>query len=332
MLKKMFSRTLLCTAIATAGLIGAGIASAAQTLRIVGNFPNDHTSSVAMEQFKAEVEKNSKGELKIAVFPAMQLGGAQENVDQVRSGAVFLTWISTAYLSRTVPELSVLSLPFRFENREQAFGVIDGPVGEQISAKLADKGFAALGYMELGSRHLTNNVRPVKSLDDLKGLKIRLQPDETHLSTFRAMGANPVTMDIKEVYSALQQGVLDGQENPYAVTRDRNFNQVQKYVSDTGHFFDFVVVTANKKKLDALSPELRQVVIDAIANAVASQRANAASEDAKALADLQARGVQFDAVTPEFREAMKQATAGIVDTVKAKAGAELVDAVLNATR
>lgn len=328
---KTLSRTLLCTTVA-AGLMGAGIATAAQTLRIVGNFPNDHTSSVAMEQFKAEVEQKSNGELKVAVFPAMQLGGAQENVDQVRSGAVFLTWISTAYLSRTVPELSVLALPFQFENREQAFKVIDGPVGEKISTKLGEKGFAALGYMELGSRHLTNNVRPVKSLDDLKGLKIRLQPDETHLATFRAMGANPITMDIKEVYSALQQGVLDGQENPYAVTRDRNFDQVQKFVSDTGHFFDFIVVIANKKKLDGLSPELRQVVLDAISNAVALQRTNAASEDAKALADLQARGMQFDAVTPAFRDAMKKATAGIVDTVKAKVGAELVDAVLNETR
>lgn len=329
---KLFSRRLLCTAIATAGLMTATAATAAQTLRIVGNFPSDHTSSVAMEQFKAEVEEKSKGELKVALFPAMQLGGAQENVDQVRSGAVFLTWISTAYLSRTVPELAVLSLPFQFENREQAFKVIDGPVGEQIAAKLADKGFATMGFMELGPRHLTNNVRPVTSMDDLKGLKIRLQPDETHLATFRALGANPVTMDIKEVYSALQQGVLDGQENPFAVTRDRNFNQVQKHVSDTGHFFDFIIVAANKKKLEGLSPELQAVVKEAVANAVALQRASAAEADLKALEDLQARGVQFSAVSPEFRAAMKAATSGIVDTVKAKVGADLVDAVVNAER
>ncbi len=326
-------RSLICGALLGTGLLTAASATlAAETLRIVGNFPANHSSSVAMEQFKLDVEQASKGELKVAVFPAMQLGGAQENVDQVRAGAVFLTWISTAYLSRTVPELSALSLPFLFADRDHAFRVIDGPVGNLMSDKLGAKGFAALGYMELGPRHLTNNVRPVKSLADLKGLKIRLQPDETHLATFRALGANPTTMDIKEVYSALQQGVLDGQENPFAVTRDRNFNQVQKYIADTGHFFDFVVVIANKKKLDALRPELRQVVVDAMAKAVATQRARAAEEDLAALADLRARGMQFDAVTPAFRDELKKASAGVVDAVKAKVGAELVDAVLSQSR
>ncbi len=326
-------RSLICGALFAAGLATTTSASvAAETLRIVGNFPASHTSSIVMEQFKAEVEKASGGELKVDVFPAMQLGGAQENVDQVRSGAVFLTWISTAYLSRTVPELSALSLPFAFPDRSHAFRVIDGPVGQRLSEKLAAKGFVALGYMELGPRHLTNNVRPIKSLADLKGLKIRLQPDETHLATLRALGANPTTMDIKEVYSALQQGVLDGQENPFAVTRDRNFNQVQKYISDTGHFFDFVVVVANKKKLEALKPAMRKIVTDAAARAVTTQRAIAADEDSKALADLQSRGMQFDAVSDALRSEMKKVSAPVIDTVKAKVGAELVDSVLGQAR
>lgn len=320
--------TLFAAALAAA----AAPVAAAETLRIVGNFPTSHTSSIAMEQFKTEVEKASRGELKVDAFPAMQLGGAQENVDQVRSGAVFLTWISTAYLSRTVPELSALSLPFAFADRAHAFQVIDGPVGQRLSEKLGAKGFAALGYMELGPRHLTNNVRPVKSLADMKGLKIRLQPDETHLATLRALGANPTTMDIKEVYSALQQGVLDGQENPFAVIRDRNFNQVQKYISDTGHFFDFIVVVANKKKLDALKPEMRKIVTDALTRAVMAQRAMAAEEDGKALAELKSRGMQFDPVSEAFRNEMKKASAPVIDTVKAKVGAELVNSVLGQAR
>jgi tripartite ATP-independent transporter DctP family solute receptor len=326
-------RSLIRRALLGACFLSAGAAvQAAETLRIVGNFPTSHTSSIAMEQFESEVEKNSAGDLKVDVFPAMQLGGAQENVDQVRSGAVFLTWLSTAYLSRTVPELSALSLPFLFADRSHAFKVIDGPVGKLMSDKLAAKGFVALGFMELGPRHLTNKVRPVKSLADLEGLKIRLQPDETHLATFRALGANPTTMDIKEVYSALQQGVLDGQENPFAVIRDRNFDQVQKYVSDTGHFFDFIVVVANKRKFEALEPGMRKVVTDAMARAVAAQRASASEEDSKALADLRSRGMQFDAVSPAFREEMKKASASVVDTVKAKVGAELVDQVTSQAR
>lgn len=327
---------LRCTAAAATAaslLLAIAPASARDTLRVVGNFPTTHSSSVAMTQFESQVEKASGGQLKVDVFPAMQLGGAQENVDQVRSGTVFLTWISTAYLSRTVPELSVLSIPFLNETREDAFRMIDGKVGQVLSEKLAAKGFVPLGYMELGARQLTNNVRPVKTLADLNGLKIRLQPDETHLATFRALGANPTTMDIKEVYSALQQGVLDGEENPFAVIRDRNFDQVQKYVSDTGHFFDFIVLVANKRKFEALAPELQKVVREAAARAVDAQRQDAAQEDRVALEDLRKRGMQFDPVSDEFRAEMRKATAGIVDSVRKKAGNDLVDtAIASAAR
>jgi tripartite ATP-independent transporter DctP family solute receptor len=200
-------------AIAVAAALGAGPA-AAQQLRIASNFPTQHTSSVAMEQFKAGVEAATKKELGVDLFPAMQLGGAQENVDQTRSGAIFGTVIGAAFLSRTAPEISALSVPFLFTDRKQAFRVVDGKVGKLIADRLEAKGFHLLGFMELGARHTTNNVRPIRTLADFRGLKIRLQPDDIHLATFRALGANPVAMDIKEVYSALQQGVLDGQENP----------------------------------------------------------------------------------------------------------------------
>lgn len=307
-------------------------ASAQEKLRIVGNFPANHTSSVAMEQFKADVERTTNKAVTFDHFPAMQLGGAQENVDQVRSGVVFLTYLSQAFLSRTVPELQSLSIPFLFTDRAQAFRVVDGKVGTLLSEKLAEKGFVALGFMELGQRHLTNNTRPIKSLADLKGLKIRLQPDETHLATFRALGANPTTMDIKELYSALQQGVLDGQENPYAVILDRSLYQVQKYLSDTGHFFDFIVVVANKKKFDALTPEHQKAIRDAMRNAVASQRAKAAEADLAALEELKKKGMQFDPVSPQFRAEMQKATAGIVDGLKKKIGSDLIDSVVSAAK
>ena len=126
--------------------------------------------------------------------------------------------------------------------------------------------------------------------------------------------------------------MLDGEENPYAVIRDRNFDQVQKYVADTGHFFDFIVVVANKRKLEGLDPKLRKVVADAMTKAVAAQRSMAADEDAKALADLRGRGMQFDAVSPEFRAEMRKASASVVDGVKSKIGAELVDQVLQQAR
>lgn len=318
-------RTLTTAALTLA--IGSG-SVAAQQLRIASNFPTQHTSSVAMEQFKAEVEAATGKAVGVDLFPAMQLGGAQENVDQVRSGAIFGTVIGAAFLSRTVPEISALSVPFLFTDRKQAFRVVDGRVGELIARKLGDKGFLHLGFMELGSRNLTNNTRPIRTLADFKGLKIRLQPDDIHLATFRALGANPVAMDIKEVYSALQQVVLDGQENPYAVIRDRNFNQVQKYLTATSHFFDFILVAANKKRFEALTSGQQKAVRAAMQKAVARQRADAEKADTESLEDLKQRGMQYEAPSPQLVEQMRKATAGVVDLLKKKVDPKLVEEVL----
>ena len=315
--------------IALALVVGA---AQAQQLRIASNFPTQHSSSVAMEQFKADAEAATKKALTVDLFPAMQLGGAQENVDQTRSGAIFGTVIGAAFLSRTVPEISALSVPFLFTERKQAFRVVDGKVGGLIAHKLADKGFLLLGFMELGARHTTNNTRPIRSLADFKGLKIRLQPDDIHLATFRALGANPVAMDIKEVYSALQQGVLDGQENPYAVIRDRNFNQVQKYLTGTSHFFDFILVAANKKRFDGLKPEAQRQILDSMKKAVARQRADAEKADAESLEELKKRGMQFEAPSPQLVADMRKATAGVLDLLKKKVDPKLVDDVLAAAR
>jgi tripartite ATP-independent transporter DctP family solute receptor len=304
----------------------------AQQLRIASNFPAQHTSTVAMEQFKAGVEAATKKEITVDLFPGMQLGGAQENVDQTRSGAIFGTVIGAAFLSRTVPEISALSVPFLFTDRKQAFAVVDGTVGELIARKLAEKGFLLLGFMELGARHVTNNTRPIRSLEDFRGLKIRLQPDDIHLATFRALGANPVAMDIKEVYSALQQGVLDGQENPYAVIRDRNFNQVQKYLTATGHFFDFILVVANKRRFDSLKPEHQSAIRAAMRKAVAKQRADAEKADLDALEELRKRGMQFETPSAQLLADMRKATAGVVDLLKKKVDPKLVDQVLAAAK
>lgn len=325
-------RPLTLIAAAAVGLAAATPVSAAEQLRIAGNFAVDHSSSKAMEIFKKELAAASGGDVVAELFPAMQLGGAKENVDQVRSGAIFATWIGIAYLSRTVKELEAVSLPFIFDNREAAFRVIDGKVGDLLNQKLADKGYTALGYMELGSRNVTNNVRPIKTLADFKGLKIRLQPNETHLATFRAIGANPVSMGIKEVYSALQQGVLDGQENPFSIIATRRFNEVQKHLSDSGHFFDFIIVVANKKKYDALSDKQKAAIKTAMGKAVTWQRAKAAEEDTASRALLAKRGMTFTPLPAETRAALRKATAGVVDTVKARLGTELIDAVLAAVK
>ena len=281
-----------------------------------------------METFKAELARLSKGTLSADLFPGMQLGGAQENVQAVRAGTIFATWIGVAFVSRLVPEVEAVSLPFVFQGREQAMRVIDGPVGDLIEQKLGAKGFTALGWMELGARHVTNSKRPLKTLEDFKGLKIRMQPNQTHLATFRALGANPVAMDVKELYSALQQGVVDGQENPYPIIHANRYFEVQKYLSDTGHFFDFIILIANKQMLDGLTAEKKAAVRESARAAVDEQRKMAAAAEAATLADLKAKGMQLDPVPAELRAALRKASAGVIDDVRKRVGAELVDKVL----
>jgi len=320
-----FTRKLL---IGVAMLVLAAPAVAQEKIRVAGNFATEHSSSVAMEQvFKRELAKLSNNQLAVDIFPAMQLGGAKENVDAVRSGALFMTWVGVAFLSRIVPELEAISLPFLMPSREVAFKVIDGEVGQLIDKRYAEKGFISLGWMELGSRQVTNSKRPIKSMADFKGLKIRMQPLETHLATFRALGANPLAMDIKELYSAMQQGVVDGQENPFAIIQANRYFEVQKYVSNTGHFYDFIAIVANRKQFEAMKPEQQKAIRGAMAAAVAHQRTIAAELDAKAVEELKKR-MQYDEVSGQVREEMRKASAGVVDQVKARIGAELVDRVL----
>jgi tripartite ATP-independent transporter DctP family solute receptor len=310
----------------------AGPVLAQEKLRIAGNFTPDHSSSIAVKQFAKDVEQATGGKVVIEVFDNMQLGGAQENVSQTRAGTIAMTWVGMAFLSRTVPELEAVSLPFLFPSREVAYKVMDGPVGDLIEKRMNDKGFVSLGFMELGARQVTNSARPIRNMADLKGLKIRLQPNETHLATFRALGANPLAMDIKEVYSAMEQKVIDGHENPYALILTSRFFEVQKFVSNTAHFFDFISVVANKKRFDALPAESQKVLRAAMKDAIAWQRAAATKADAESLAELQKKGMTYVAMPATEREAMRKATAGVVDDIRRRVGAQLVDQVLDEVR
>jgi tripartite ATP-independent transporter DctP family solute receptor len=281
-----------------------------------------------MEIFKERVTEYSQGTITVDHFPGGQLGGAMENVDQVRTGATFATYLSIAFLTRTVPELEALSMPFVFTTREQAFRVIDGQVGRIMAERLAANNFHPMGYFELGFRHTTNNVRPIRTMDDFRGLRIRLQPNEVHLNSFRALGASPISMDISELYQALQQGVIDGQENPYSNMLVRNFDEVQRYLTNTSHFYDLLIVVANKSMFDRLTPAKQDAINRAMTYAVNWQRVVAADEDDVSLKALIDRGMQFNEVTPEFVRAMQTHTAPVIDELKGKLGADLINTVL----
>lgn len=305
-------------------MIALSAAAQADTIRVAGNFATDHSSSVAMETFAEKLTELSGGDFEVNLFPARQLGGAAENVQAVKLGAVEIIWVGTAYLTRTVPELEIVGLPFQFESREDAFKVVDGPVGTALDEKLAAEDIMSLGYMELGFRQLTNSVRPIEKLEDIEGLKIRLQPNETHLATFRALGANPLAMDVNELYSALEQKVIDGQENPFSIIQVAGYPEVQEYVSNTGHFFDFISVVGNKAWFDGLSAEQQGWVTGAMDAAVAEQRKLAEEQDGAALDKIIEMGMTYTEVSPELAAGLREAVAGVASETKDRLDPELV--------
>ena len=321
------SHVLKIASLLTAGMLLSSSVFGTERLRVAGNFPTDHSVSRAMEVFKEEVESASEGEIRVDLFPAMQLGGATENVDQVRSGSIFAVFTSIAYFTRSVPDYEAVSLPFLFDSRDQAFAVMDGPVGEHLDNKMAELGFVNLGYGELGFRHVTNNLRPITSVEDFEGMRIRLQPNEVHLQTFRALGANPVAMDVSELYSALQQGVLDAQENPYNIIASRRFNEVQEHLSDSGHFYDFINAVANQRRYNALSDEHRAIVDDAMQAAMVWQRDAAAQEEESWRQQLVDEGMVFTPISLELRAELREATMEVAESLEERVDPEFIELV-----
>jgi TRAP-type transport system periplasmic protein len=205
---------------------------------------------------------------------------------------------------------------------------VDGAVGTLIEARLSAKGFTALAWMELGARHVTNSTRPLTSLDDFKGLRIRVQPDENHMAAFRALGANPVAMDIEDVYAATRQGDIDGEENPYSVVRTNKYFETQKYLSDSSHVLDLIILIASKKIFAGLPPDEQKAIRDAARTSAFQQRKIAAEGETAALNDLIAKGMHFDPLPVATRVALRKATASMIDGAKKRIGAELVNQVI----
>jgi tripartite ATP-independent transporter DctP family solute receptor len=301
-------------------------------LRLESTLPAAAASSRAMETFKAEVVRRSGGSAEVEVVAGSPLG-LKETIDAVYVGKIFATWHSIGNFSRLVPEIEAVSLPFGFENYDEAWrGVVTSPVGSLIARKLDAKGFILLGWMEMGAMHVTNSKRPLKTLDDFKGLSIRVLPNATHLATFQALGARPVTMDLKDVGAALRQGDVDGEEQDYSLTYANKYYESQKYISETSHFLDFHVLVANKKAFASLNPTQQKAVREAASITVVEQRKISTDVEETALQRLKENGMQFDRLSPATRTALRQATAPVIDDVRKWAGAEVVNQVLTANR
>ena len=275
----------------TLGLAFMASASAQTTMKIsISTAQNSH-QGVAIDTFAKEVEKRTAGRYKVQTFYNGALGGERESIEAVQLGTQELAFSSTGPIPNFVPETKILDVPFLFRDKAHARAVLDGPIGQEMLTKFDAKGFKALAWAENGFRHMTNSKRDVKTPEDLKGLKMRTMENPVHVAAYKGFGIVTTPMAFPEVFTALQQGTVDGQENPLSVIMAAKFDQVQKHLSLTGHVYSPAIFLMNKAAFDKLSAADQQAFLEAAKEGTKANRARVDEDDAKGVAELRSKGM-----------------------------------------
>jgi tripartite ATP-independent transporter DctP family solute receptor len=251
-----------------------------------------HQYHIGATKLAEAVERNSGGKMKIEVFPDAQLGGERDLAEGTRLGTVDMA-VSAAgsVLPLWVPEFQVVEMPFIFRDRPHTYKVLDGPVGAELNAMAEKKGIKVLGYWEVGFRNMTNNKRPIVTPKDMQGLKIRVQQSKVYIEMMKSLGAIGTPIAFTELYSALQQGVVDGQENPIPTIRSMNYFEVQKYLSLTFHTYTPGAVMISQKIWNSLNEEQKQILQKSVDESKQFQRKTVADKETDDLAFLKSKGM-----------------------------------------
>jgi TRAP-type transport system periplasmic protein len=310
-----------------AALVVAGLSAQAQTtMKISISVAQNSHQGVAIDTFAREVEKRTNGRYKIQTFYAGALGGERESIEAVQLGTQELAFSSTGPVPNFVPEARIFDIPFLFRDKAHARAVLDGAIGQEMLTKFEAKGFKALAWAENGFRHMTNSKRPVNTPDDLKGLKLRTMENPVHVAAYKGFGIITTPMAFPEVFTALQQGTVDGQENPLPVIMSAKFDQVQKHLSLTGHVYSPCIFVMNKDVFEKLSVADKQAFIDAAKEGTKANRARVDEDDAKGVTELRAKGMQVietvdkskfvSQLTPVYAEFDKQFGKANIDRIR----------------
>lgn len=288
-------------------------------ITVGGTVPDEHPISQGLFKFKEVAEELSNGRLDVEVYDNNTLGGSRELVEAVQSGDIQMCETSQSTFASFTDELMSVGLPFLFKNREAAYAFFDSDVGQQLAdAVLKDTGVRVMGYFENGVRQLTNSKHAVVAPADMKGLKIRVMESPIYIEMFTEMGANPMPMSFSELYTALQQGTVDGQDNPYAIVCTNAFYEVQKYMTDLSHTFDVTCLSMNNDFYESLPDDLKDVVDQAAAEAVKLERQKSVDSEQDYIKKIQDAGTNMTFLTDEQRSAFKDSCSGTYDFFKTK--------------
>ncbi|MBT9549799.1 MAG: DctP family TRAP transporter solute-binding subunit [Hydrogenophaga sp.] len=292
-------RSFIKTLVATAALTAFGLAQAqTRTIKFANQNVKGHPIVMGMEKFAEIVEAKSAGKLKVNVFPGGALGSDQSNLLSLQDGTLEMASMNSSTFASIVKDFAIYDLPLLFGSAKEAQAVVDGPFGKSLHAKLEDKGLVGLGYYELGFRVLTNSKRPIMKVEDIAGLKLHVIPNPINVDWVGALGANPTPLPYPEVYAALEQKAIDGQDNPIATINSTKLFKVQKYLTLTNHQYNPQSVVIGKKFWESLSADLKKIVQDAVTESSRYQREQSRVQLDSGLYNLKEDGMQVTELPP----------------------------------
>ncbi|MBP6896721.1 MAG: TRAP transporter substrate-binding protein [Gammaproteobacteria bacterium] len=299
-------RSLGLATVLLAALAGSAFAQIKEHVFKIGTgLSEDHPQALALKHFADRLAAKSGGKLTARVYASGSLGNDLSMTSALRGGTLEMTIPDSSTLVSLVKPFGVLNLPMTFNNEKEADAVLDGPFGQKLLAKLPEKGLIGLGFWENGFRHVTNSRRPVQRAEDLSGLKLRVIQSPLFLETFNALGANATPMPFTELYTAMEQAAVDGQENPPATILASKFYEVQKHLVLSRHMYSAWVLLMSKKTWDGLSPEEQKIVQDAAQEATLYERKTIRAFSDTALADLKKAGMQITELPPAEQAKMR---------------------------
>lgn len=330
---RMMSRALLAGALS----IGIGVtlvspALAQVDLKIGWTTSDGETDpyAIAARAFAAALEAEAPGEFTVSYFPNRQLGDEREMVEGLEFGTLDVGIITNAVIANVSPAFQLNDMPFLYGNEAEAHAVLDGEVGAQMLAALADNGIVGLAFAEGGFRHMINNERPVSTPEDVDGVKYRVMQNPVFIGMFRALGGNAVPMAWGEVYTAVQQGTVDGLEIPIAVIKNNNFAEVVEYLSLTRHTYSALGMLMSQRTFDRLSAEQQDAVRRAARSAAVAQRAAVAENTNAIIEALAADGMVINEVADPA--AFRSLVTPVYDEFRDSIGSDLLDAALAAVQ
>lgn len=314
-------------------VLSSGAAFAAEFVLKAASVQSDsYPPQKAFFEFKEYVEKNSRGRIEVVKYADSQLGNTNETIEALQMGVVQMTFPALADLAMLDKRLQVMDLPFLFPDYATAHKALHGDLGKKIQPILDGLGFRAKWFTSNGVRSVSNNKKPIYVPADLKGLKIRTMQNQMHIAVFKAFGANPTPISYSELYTALQQGVVDGQENAALSMVDVKLQFVQKYYSLTRHLVSIICPIMNTKWYESLPPDLQKVVDDGMVIFEKKYTEYFEKAEISALEEMKKAGVKINDLTPAQRKEFEVIAQKVYKDAEKTVGKDLIDAAIASSR